>query len=155
LSLLVGGALPAQQPANPRDALVVSPAWLASHLTDPNLVLLHVGPKDDYDTAHLPGARLVDIDVISVSDHSGKGLMLEMPPTDKLRAGLASMGISNNSRIIVYFAGDFVTPATRVILTLDYAGLGDRSSMLDGGIAAWKRAGNPVTAAASAARTGE
>src|SRR4051812_15500248 len=70
---------------SPRDALIVSPPWLAAHLNDPNLVILHVGARAQYDSAHVPGARFVSLDDISVSDRSGNGLSLEMPPADDLR----------------------------------------------------------------------
>jgi thiosulfate/3-mercaptopyruvate sulfurtransferase len=145
----------AQRAANPREALVVSTTWLASHQRDPNLVLLHVGDRAEYDKTHIAGARFVSLDDISISDHSGKGLMLEMPTTDQLRQKLAGLGISDNSRIVVYYGKDWVTPSTRVIFTLDYAGLGDRTSLLDGGMLAWTRDGNTVTDAATPARTGE
>ena len=137
-----------------RDAILVSPSWLATRIKDPNIVLLQVSSRADYDKAHIPGARFVDVEAISTSDHSGKGLMLEMPAAEQLRQGLASMGISDDSRIVVYFGANLVTPATRVVFTLDYAGLGDRTSLLDGGLEAWKRGGNPVTADATPARTG-
>jgi thiosulfate/3-mercaptopyruvate sulfurtransferase len=55
------------------------------------------------------------------------------------------MGISDNSRIVVYFAADDISPSTRVMLTLDYAGLGARSSLLDGGLRGWTASNHPVT----------
>src|SRR5262249_8428809 len=56
------------------------------------------------------------------------------------------LGISDDSRIVVYAGANGATPsATRVIFTLDYAGLGDRSSLLNGGLAAWTRAGKSVS----------
>src|SRR6476469_7985734 len=51
----------------PRESLIVSPAWLAAHLGDQNLVILHVGARAQYDSAHVPGARFVSLDDISVS----------------------------------------------------------------------------------------
>ena len=40
---------PAQAPdPGARDRLVVSAAWLAQHVNDPDLVLLHVGAKATY-----------------------------------------------------------------------------------------------------------
>lgn len=134
--------------ASPRDTLVVSAAWLAQHLKDPDLVLLHVGDKGEYAAAHIPGARFVEMREISVSDPSGagNGLTLEMPPADVLREKLAALGISDSSRIVVYFGKDWLSPSTRVIFTLDYAGLGDRASLLDGGQPAWVKAGGAVTA---------
>jgi thiosulfate/3-mercaptopyruvate sulfurtransferase len=139
-----------------RESLVVNTAWLASHLNDPNLVLLHVGDKDEYAAKHIPGARLVSLSDIAVSDRSATGLILEMPPTaEDLRGRLASLGISNDSRIVVYYGNDWVSPSTRVIFTLDYAGLGDRAVLLDGGMQAWIRDGHAVTDVVPPARTGK
>jgi thiosulfate/3-mercaptopyruvate sulfurtransferase len=139
--------------ASPRDSLLVSAEWLTQHLNDPNLVLLHMGAKADYDAKHIPGARFVSFDDISVSDHTGPGLMLEMPPVDALRQHLAALGISDGSRVVVYFGSGYVSPATRVVFTLDYAGL-DGVSLLDGGIDAWTGAGQSVTRDVPSARTG-
>jgi thiosulfate/3-mercaptopyruvate sulfurtransferase len=129
---------------SPRDGLVVSTSWLAQHLNDKNLVVLHLGP--DYNKRHIPGAREVTPVGLSVSDHSGKGLMLEMPTTESLHQQLVDLGISNDSRIVVYFARDLFTVATRIILTLEYAGLGKNAVLLDGGLEAWTRDGNKTTA---------
>src|SRR5436305_2693894 len=140
--------------ANPRQNLIVDAAWLKAHLGDPDLVLLHVGDKAEYEAAHIPGARFVSLSDISISDHSGHGLMLEMPLADDLRHRLEALGISDKSRVIVYYGKDWVSPSTRVIFTLDYAGLGDRESLLDGGQDAWVRNGGPVTKDVPAAKTG-
>ncbi len=132
--------------ASPRDGLVVPVAWLALHIKDPDLVLLHVGDKAEYEARHLPGARLVAMSDVSISrDRNGPGLTLEMPPADDLRQKLAALGISDSSRIVVYYGKDWVSPSTRIIFTLDYAGLGSRASLLDGGMDAWVRAGHEVT----------
>jgi thiosulfate/3-mercaptopyruvate sulfurtransferase len=80
--------------------------------------------------------------------------MLQMPTAEDLRQKLAAIGISDNSRIVVYYGKDWVTPATRVVFTLDYAGLGARTSLLDGGMQTWKREGNPVNNVTPAPRTG-
>lgn len=140
--------------ASPRQALVVDAAWLKAHLADADLVLLHVGDKDGYAAGHIPGARLVSLNDISISDHSGHGLMLEMPSSDDLRHRLEALGISDKSRVIVYYGKDWVSPSTRVIFTLDYAGLGANASLLDGGQDAWVRNGGAVTKDVPAAKTG-
>src|SRR5688500_7074874 len=114
--------------ASPRQTLVVNSAWLAAHLQAPNLVLLHVGDKEEYGKKHIPGARFVSQQDVSVSDHTKTGLMLEVPPAEKLRAQLEALGISDDSRIVVYFGNDWISPTTRIIFTLDHAGLGDRTS---------------------------
>ena len=139
-------AMPAQMALAPSAPVVVSTEWLAGHLKDPNLVLLHVGEKSEYDAGHIPGARHVRLDDVSVSSHDHeRGLMLEMPAPDSLRARLEALGISDRSRVVVYYGNDWVSPATRVIFTLDYAGLGASAALLDGGMLAWKAEGRPLT----------
>jgi thiosulfate/3-mercaptopyruvate sulfurtransferase len=133
--------------------LLVSPAWLAAHLKDPNLVLLHVGDEEAYKKKHIVGARRIALSEISISKH-GDGLMLELPPAEDLRGRLEAIGISSNSPVVVYFGEDWVSPATRVVLTLDAAGLGAHAGLLDGGMPAWIAAGNTVTDAAPPARKG-
>ncbi len=140
---------------SPRESMVVSTAWLAAHLNDPDLVLLHVGDKAEYEAAHLPGARLVSLQDIANSDRTEKGLILEMPATADLHGRLEKLGISDKSRVVVYYGKDWVSPTTRVIFTLDYAGLGDHALLLDGGMDAWKRDGHELTAVVPPPRTGK
>jgi len=153
LSFIPSGRAKAQ--SDPRSGLLVTSTWLARHVTDADIVLLHVGSKDEYDAGHIPGARFVDLDDISVSDHEKPGgLMLQIPTPEDLRQKLAALGISDNSRIVVYYGNDWVTPATRVVFTLDYAGLGAQTSLLDGGMQAYKRDGNALSKVKPALRTG-
>jgi thiosulfate/3-mercaptopyruvate sulfurtransferase len=128
-------------------ALLVDVDMLSHHLSDRDLVVLHVGDEAEYRREHIPGARLITEDDVSAPhNHSDlKDMMLELPDTATLRARIAERGISDQSRIIVYAGADtMVQSATRIIFTLDYLGLGDRASLLNGGLAAWKRAGKPT-----------
>lgn len=150
LLLLAGPAMA----ASPRDSMLVNAAWLRAHINDANLVLLHVGDKAEYDAKHIPGAIYASMKDVSVSDHTGKGLMLEMPSADDLRKDLEALGISDGSRVVVYYGKDWVSASTRIIFTLDYAGLGDRASLLDGGMPAWIEAGNETTNAVPAVKKG-
>jgi thiosulfate/3-mercaptopyruvate sulfurtransferase len=133
------------------DPLVVPTSWLASHLHDANLVVVHVGDRAEYDAKHIPGARFVAMQDISVTDRTPAGQILEMPPVEQLQRALSTLGISGNSRIVVYYGKDWITPATRIVYTLDYAGLGDHTSVLDGGMEAWSRDGNATTNVATPA----
>src|SRR5688572_3862778 len=110
--------------------LLVDVDWLSQHLNDRELVLLHVGNRAEYDAEHIPGARHIsDSDITQ----NGMGLMYELPAVQALRAKIASFGISDDSRIVLYFGKDGGLPSTtRVIFTLDYLGLGDRTSLLNG-----------------------
>ena len=144
-ALLAGVLLtPVVALAAPRDQMLVSPAWLKSHLADRQLVLLQIGERSEFDKEHIPGARFLDFESLS-ADQEG-GLYLELPTVAQLDSTFATLGVSRDSRIILYFGSDWVSPTTRAWLTFDYLGLGDRTSILDGGLPAWKAAGNPVTA---------
>jgi thiosulfate/3-mercaptopyruvate sulfurtransferase len=144
--------------AGPRDELVVNVAWLNQHIKDPNLVLLHVGDPAEYKEKHLPGARFVQLmDISAPMDHSGadtKTLSLELPSATDLHNKLAGLGISDNSTIVVYYGNDWYSPSTRVIFTLNWAGLGSRTKLLDGGMRAWTAAGHVTTAEVPAAKAG-
>ena len=124
--------------------MLASPAWLKENLADPKLVLFHVGSKADFDKEHIPGARLVTAQDLSIP-RAESALMMQLLPTEALREKLQSLGVSDDSRIVVYFGTDQLYPATRVYLSLDAAGFSDRTSLLDGGLPAWKAAGGAVT----------
>ena len=153
--LLAAGSVHAQTP-DARERLLVQPAWVAQHLEDPDLVLLHVGPRPEYDAGHIPGARYLNYQDLAVTDRSPGGLTLQMLPAEDLRQRLAAAGISNGSRIVVYLGREnpLVSPTARVMFTLDYAGLGDRASVLDGGLEAWVKAGRPLSTAVPPDRPG-
>jgi thiosulfate/3-mercaptopyruvate sulfurtransferase len=151
-ALVLLALLPGAAPPAPRAAMLVSTGWLSRHLRDPNLVILQIGPEQGY-ASHIPGARYVTLDDISVSDHGG-GNMLELPGAADLRGRLARLGIGDTSRIVVAYDQDWVSPATRVVFTLGAAGFDTRVSLLDGGMNAWRRERRPVTAEATPPRAG-
>lgn len=132
---------------SPRERLVVDADWLAGRLGDANLVLLHVGPEEDYASAHIPGARHVSQRELSAQEdpEAGTGLNLELPAPEQLVRALEAMGIGDDSRIVVYWGEDWVGAAARIVFTLDWIGLGDRTSILQGGMPAWTAAGHEVT----------
>jgi thiosulfate/3-mercaptopyruvate sulfurtransferase len=133
-------------------SLLVTPQQLARELKDPNLVLLHVGPKDDYNAGHIEGARFVEMQDLAAARSQG-GPSLELPSEADLRARIERLGIGDKSRIVVVPGADWGSPATRIVWTLQTAGLGNQTRLLDGGSGAWKRAGLPVTKATPPAAT--
>jgi thiosulfate/3-mercaptopyruvate sulfurtransferase len=127
------------------DSLLLTTAQLRERLTRGKVVLLHIGERADYNAGHIPGARYLPYEAISTQ--RGTGLVLELPPAAALDSLFESLGVSDESRIVLYWSKDWYSPTTRVFLTLDYLGLGDRTSILDGGFAAWMAAGGPMTTA--------
>jgi thiosulfate/3-mercaptopyruvate sulfurtransferase len=133
--------------ASPRDRQLVSAAWLKTHLADRNLVLLQVGPPDEYDKGHIPGARYLA--GRSISTPQDYPLALELPPIARLDSVFGALGVGPGSKVVLYFTSEWFSPTTRAWFTLEYMGLGERAVMLDGGLAAWKAAGGEVTTSAS------
>jgi len=138
--------------AQSEQSLLVSVGWLTGQLNTPGLVILHSGTEKDYAAGHLPGAQLLDLAAISRT--GAGGLRLELPDEASLLATLEGAGVSNASRIVVYAGGGSVQGATRVWFTLDVLGLGSRASLLDGGLNAWRAAGQPVSTETRAAVKG-
>ncbi|MEO8055748.1 MAG: sulfurtransferase [Acidobacteriota bacterium] len=128
--------------------ILVTPEWLALHQRDKNLVLLHVGVPAEFEKEHIPGAIPVTPADFAFARAEGT-LVLQLLPPDQLKAKLEGYGISDDSRVVVYFAKDWVSPTTRVYFSLDAAGLGERTSILDGGLPAWKAAGGPAVDSAN------
>ena len=124
------------------DSPVVSTQWLADHLNDPNVVVLHLATiRRDYTSGHIPGARFLWFNDVAPSNPD---LNTELPSVTHLDSLFESLGVSDNSLIVVY--GQTITPiVARVFMTLDYLGAGDRAAVLDGGLAAWKADGRPVS----------
>jgi thiosulfate/3-mercaptopyruvate sulfurtransferase len=139
-TLALPAALPAQ--AAKLDSPIVSAQWLAEHLNDPNMVVLHLATiRRDYTSGHIPGARFLWFNDVAPSTPD---FNTELPSVARLDSLFESLGISDNSRVIVY--GQTMTPiVARVFMTLDYLGAGDRAAVLDGGLAAWKAEGRQVS----------
>jgi thiosulfate/3-mercaptopyruvate sulfurtransferase len=127
----------------------ITPAALAADLRNPDLVLLHVGDREAYAHAHIPGARLLELSDITAPP--APPLQNELPAPADLELRLEALGIGDRSRVVVYFAKDEVPQVARVAFTLDYAGIGGRMAIVDGGLPAWVAAGQPVSAEVPAA----
>lgn len=137
-----------------RAKLLMTAEQLAGRLNDPDLVVLHVGDKAGYDAGHIPGARLVTLADVSAPPAPPDPLILEMPDPATLRAKLQALGVSDRSKIVVYPTRD-IQSATRVMFVLDAAGLGKRTSLLDGGLAGWTKEGRAIETAAATPEPGK
>ena len=134
-------ALPADGAVHPE--MVVSTQWLSEHLNDPKVVVLEVaaamGPqRASYDAGHIPGARLL------LGEDFMAGQDAELPPPEKLKETFEKLGVSDDSRVVVY-ATDWYPMAARAYYTLDYMGHGDRTALLDGGMVEWKAEKRPLS----------
>lgn len=129
------------------DTVLVSPAWLAAHLGDAHLVVVHVDrTRADYDAGHVTGSQYLPLGSLIVERD---GIPNELPPVATLDSVLESVGIGDSSRVII--TGDPLA-AARLFFTLDYLGHPGQAALLDGGTATWAEGGWPVSAGASPAR---
>ena len=132
------------QAAHPE--MVVSTEWLAQHLHDSKLVILHVSDKRaEYDAGHIPGARFLDANAFIDNDNP---LNTELPSPEKLKDAFEKLGISNDSRIVVYTT-TWYPLAGRAYFTLDYMGLGGNASLLDGSIQRWRAENRAISKSGS------
>jgi thiosulfate/3-mercaptopyruvate sulfurtransferase len=136
----ISAQLPAPDQAAP--GVLVSVDWLAEHLQDSSIVLLHVGmPSARSAGEFIPRARFMNYqEIVQVRD----GLIVEMPPVDELIEPFEVAGVSDASLVVLY--GSPAHLPARAYVTLDYLGHGARTVVLDGGLEAWKAADHPVEA---------
>ena len=128
--------------------LLVEPAWLEAHLSDPALRVIDASwylpaqnrdGKKEYLEAHIPGAVHFDID--EISDRSSP-LPHMMPSADQFARQVGKLGISEDKTIIVY-DGSGLFAAPRVWWMLRVFG-GKDVRVLDGGFPRWKAEGRPT-----------
>ncbi|MGM0556089.1 MAG: sulfurtransferase [Myxococcota bacterium] len=137
---------------------LVSTAWLAERLDDPDVVVVDARRTDQYLESHLPGAVSASFSEDDYISHGtnvsyGGGLDLfgdrdaEIPfqdgPPEQIEDAARSLGINNDSTVVAYDSGpDF--HAARFFFTLHSHGLTD-VRVLDGGIQKWTNEERSVT----------
>ncbi len=122
---------------------IVSAHWLQLHQDDTSLVILHVGNREVFDTVHIPGSRPIDPEDFTVTKNE---LRNELPEVSAIVDLLRSAGVNMDSRILLYYDDkDLLVRTARIFMTLDYAGFGNRTFVLNGGLAGWIAEGGLVT----------
>lgn len=135
------GAAPAETDSL-RSGMLVSTKWLAEHLNDPDVVVLHVTDSfADYKRGHIPGARFLAMQKFTTDNGP---VSTELPSVAVLQQTFSELGMADNTRVVLY-ATNWFPNAARAYFTLDYLGHGDKSSLLDGGIEQWLAEDRPVT----------
>ncbi len=130
---------------------LVSAAWLADQLGAPDLRVLDASydallpgepPRDhaaEYRAGHVPGALYMDL--AGFSD-TASDLPSTMPGTAQFAERAARLAIDRTTRIVLYDDAPHHT-AARAWVMLRAFGF-EQVALLDGGLAAWKRAGLPL-----------
>lgn len=131
---------------------LVSVAWLATHLDDPDLRLVHVSSvPEHYPAGHLPGAIFSDLyaDLTAhVHDPAIADLELHygVPERGDVEAVLARWGVGPGGRVVFYDDWARNRQAIRGLWLLRFHGWpADRVHVLDGGSTAWVATGHALT----------
>ncbi len=128
---------------------LIEPEALHQQLDVPDLIILDCSwylpsqyrvALDEYEIAHIPGARFFDIDAISDQDTD---LPHMIPASSYFVNKVEELGISNTSRIVVY-DGAGVFSAARVWWMFHLFGH-KQVSILNGGLPAWIEHGYRTT----------
>lgn len=134
-------------------AQLLSPAELAARLDQPDLRILdcRFALEDPaygarcYGEGHIPGARFADLERdLSGPVHKGVTGRHPLPAPARLVERLRSWGIDNQSTVVLYDDGPG-TFAARAWWLLAWLGKRDGVYLLDGGLAAWKKANLPLS----------
>ena len=120
---------------------LVTTEWLAAHLNDPKVRVLDVQfkmpgvtplAKDDYRSAHIPGAVYFDVD--RVADHSST-LPHMFPDAAQFGRDVGALGVSNADTVVLYDAGSWVAAPRAWWMFLSFGHRDVR--VLDGGLKKW------------------
>jgi thiosulfate/3-mercaptopyruvate sulfurtransferase len=127
---------------------LVSTEWLAQHLSEPDLVVLDASwhmpasgrnGREEYLNAHIPGARFLDIDLLSDPRHPAPHML---PPAAEFGRAMEALGVGRDDRIVVYDNSPLRT-AARGWFMLRHFGAAD-VAILDGGFQTWVAEGRRI-----------
>lgn len=133
---------------------IVSPEWLCKHLQDEQLIIVDcrfvladadgdAGEKA-YREDHIPGAFYFHLNHDLSGEKKKHGGRHPLPEINDLVSLFSSVGIDKTKTVIAYDDQEMAM-AGRLWWLLRYLGH-DNTAVLDGGYAAWKKAGYEVTA---------
>lgn len=130
---------------------LIDPQTLAAHLGDPAWVVLDArfdlaAPARGealYREGHIPGARYVSLDTHLSGEKSGTNGRHPLPSPEDAATRFGALGIGPNTQVVLYDAdmGMFAARGWWMLRWLGHQAV----AVLDGGLAAWQRAGLPVS----------
>ena len=130
---------------------LIDPATLSQHLAEPDWVIVDcrfdlTDPdrgEQLYLESHIPGARYAHLDRDLSGTKTGKNGRHPLPTTAQMEERFGALGIGPGVQVVAYDA-DSGMYAARLWWMLRFMGH-DPAAVLDGGFAAWVRAGHDVS----------
>jgi thiosulfate/3-mercaptopyruvate sulfurtransferase len=134
---------------------LVTTAWLAEHLGEPELrvadVRWYLDParrgRDAYAAGHIPGAVFLDVDEDLSAPGGGRGQPAgrhPWPGPDQVARGMGAAGIGPGTRVVAYDDQAGAVAGRLWYLLRAYGH--DAVAVLDGGIVKWTAEGRPLEA---------
>lgn len=121
--------------------VLVEPEWLAGELSNPSVLVVDLCNPESYAERHIPGAVHLGYKALVSGGAPAPG---RLPDAAQVGAALSSIGLERHHHVVAY-DNEGGGRAGRLLWTLDVA-RHPRSSVLNGGLAAWINGGHPVTA---------
>jgi thiosulfate/3-mercaptopyruvate sulfurtransferase len=134
LLIFVGSGMCVASDRYPQARFLVEPAALMDFGAGAKPVIVDARPRNDYETAHVPGAVWVDHELWAKSFSEGKD-------RDAWSRRIGGLGIDAKRNVVVYDAS--VKDAARIWWLLRFWGV-DNVRLLNGGWSGWKAGKFPV-----------
>lgn len=143
-----------------REPYLVSTEWLASHLGQPDVVLVDCryyfdgrDGADEYAKGHIAGAGYLNWSKALIDPGNPRPSTFKLPSPESLCAALEPLGFDDARTIVGYDdeGGHFVS---RLLATMAAFGYGN-VRVLEGGVVKWKAEGRPITSDVQAPTPGQ
>jgi thiosulfate/3-mercaptopyruvate sulfurtransferase len=127
---------------------LVSTQWLADHLGEAGLVVLDASthlpdaqrdPRAEFETAHIPGARFLDLSTLIDPDSP---VPSAVPTGAQFAERVRALGVNNGDRVVIY-DDSAVKTAARAWFIARMHGVKE-VAILDGGLRKWRAEGRPL-----------
>jgi thiosulfate/3-mercaptopyruvate sulfurtransferase len=152
ISTAIVPAASAVTESTPTKALV-STSWLQTNLSNPNLILLHVGDNDNsvYARTHIEGAQFINwkTELANSSESKLKNGVITRTNFEKV---VKRIGLTDKSTVVLYAEGRSNLKAAWGAWVFNLYGVPD-VRLLDGGLQKWTSGGGATTFAVTAAKS--
>ena len=135
---------------------LVTTAWLADRLGDPDLAIVDCSffmkamgrdARAEYETAHIPGARFLDIDAVADRSHPAPHML---PTAADFGAAMEGLGVGRNDTIVCYDHSPLRSAVRGWFMFRHYGAA--NVAVLDGGMGKWLAEGRPTESGPARAR---
>lgn len=126
--------------------VLITPSELSAIMGQSGVVIVEATEVDIYKKSHIPGAVVLPISRIKTSIDKDYQRQTGFPlRPEKIEDILGSIGVSNDSRVIVYDSGTELDKGAGIAWTVLTIYGHDRVQILSGGKKRWSEEGHPLT----------